>query len=267
MTELALLTPPGAPLLGRLWSGIAGTARAALATYRLGGRAMIAAPLLIGIAVVPELAQHVAEISLGMFDSREAFRAAAFDPLRWAFAYPKVIGFVLAILAVARFWALGSVRAALLVPPATLLRVAIAAGLTVVAELPFTWLKSLTDSALLDGAITAASMLVQGGLLVLVLAALLDDRSVGIRAAFTERLPTALLVVVLSAAAFVPAQAAHTGHHLAALGQPEALVWALMIWDSLWVGLMAALIGSALFVAYRSGPSWSGWSANPRELG
>jgi hypothetical protein len=103
-------------------------------------------------------------------------------------------------------------------------------------------------------------------MLVLLLAALLETR-VGIRAAFTERLPTALLVVVLSALAFVPAQAAHTGHHLAALGQPEALVWALMIWDSLWVGLMAALIGSALFVAYRSGPSWSGWSTNPRELG
>jgi hypothetical protein len=46
----------------------------------------------------------------------------------------------------------------------------------------------------------------------------------------------------------------HGWHHSVALGQPEPIVWALMVWDSLWVGLMAALTGSALFVGYRCGP-------------
>lgn len=39
-----------------------------------------------------------------------------------------------------------------------------------------------------------------------------------------------------------------------------------MAFDALVVGLMAALIGSALFVAYRSGASWRGW-AKPGAAG
>jgi hypothetical protein len=50
---------------------------------------------LIGIAVLPELAQHVVEISLGMFKSAEGSSPALMTPLRWAFAYPKVVGFAL----------------------------------------------------------------------------------------------------------------------------------------------------------------------------
>ena len=34
----------------------------------------------------------------------------------------------------------------------------------------------------------------------------------------------------------------------------------LMAFDALVVGLLAALIGSALFVAFRSGASWRGWA-------
>jgi hypothetical protein len=264
MTDLALQPPAAAPWLR---SAVGGTAQAALATYRLGGKALIAAPLLIAIAVVPELAQHIAEISLGMFNSREAFHAGADDPLRWTFAYPKVIGFVLATLGIARFWALGSVRAALLVRPAALLRIAFAFALTLIAEQAFAWLKAISDSPALNELLGGASLLVQAGLLVLLVAALVEDRTTGLRAAFTSRWPTAMLIILLGAVAFVPAQAAHSFHHLAALGQPAPLVWALMLWDSLWVGLMAALAGSALFVAYRAGPTWRGWTVNPHTIG
>ena len=34
----------------------------------------------------------------------------------------------------------------------------------------------------------------------------------------------------------------------------------VMAFEALVVGLMAALIGSALFVAFRSGASWRGWA-------
>jgi hypothetical protein len=264
MTDLALQPPGAAPWLR---SAAGGTAQAALATYRLGGRALVAAPLLIAIAVVPELAQHIAEISLGMFDSREAFHAGAGDPLRWAFAYPKVIGFVLATLAIARFWALGSVRAALLIRPSALLRVILAFALTLIAEQAFAWLKAISNSPGVDELLGGGSLLVQVGLLVLLVAALVEDRATGLRAAFTSRWPTALLIILLAALAFLPTQAAHSFHHMAALGQPAPLVWALMIWDSLWVGLMAALVGSALFVGYRAGPTWRGWTVNPRMIG
>ena len=44
----------GAP--SRLRSAAVGTARAALASYRLGGLALVAAPAIVAIAVAPEFA-------------------------------------------------------------------------------------------------------------------------------------------------------------------------------------------------------------------
>ncbi|HEV2043196.1 MAG TPA: hypothetical protein VGR05_00820, partial [Sphingomicrobium sp.] len=49
------------------------------------GIAMIwVAPLVLALVAVPEFLQHVAEIQLGMFDSRESARAVADHPQRWA---------------------------------------------------------------------------------------------------------------------------------------------------------------------------------------
>ena len=261
MTDIAMATPGGVG--PRLRRALGGVGWSIVSTARLGARTWIAAPAIVAIAVLPELAQHAAEVHLGMFDSKEAFRAAGEDPLRWAFAYPKVAGFVIAILMTARFWALGSVRKALLVAPYTLLRLAVAIALTLAAELPFKWLGEETSSPVVDGILAAASVLVQAGLLVYLVGALLDDRSNGLRRAFTDRWPTALLMTVLAALALLPTQALHSANHSAAFGQPGSVVWALMIFDSLWVGLMAALIGSAFFVGYRAGPTWRGWSDRP----
>jgi hypothetical protein len=259
MNDIAA-SPAGAGPGPRLASFFVGTFRAMVSTYRLGGLAWLAAPAILAIAVLPELAQHMAEIHLGMFDSKEAARAVANDPLRWAFGYLKIAGLVVAILATARFWALGSVRRALLIAPGNLFRLVLAIALTLAAELPFALLKQTSNSEVLDGILTAASMLVQAGLLVYLVGALLDDPSNGLRRAFTDRWPTALLITLLAALAFLPAQTLHHANHMAALGQHPLLVWALMIFDSLLVGLMAVLVGSALFVGYRAGPTWRGWS-------
>lgn len=258
--ETSLDKPPGP---SRLRSAFAGTARAALATYRLGGMTLVAAPAIVALAVVPELVQHVAEIRLGMFESKDAFKALAEDPTRWAFGYAKVAGFVLAILATVRYRALGSVRAAFLVPPRSLLRILFAIGLTFVAALPFEWVKEQGAPAALSIAASTVSWLIQGGLLVYLVATLTDDRTLSIRRAFAECWPTSLLLLFLAALAFVPAQALHMYNHMLAIGQPAAIVWALMLFDSLWVGLLAALLGSALFVGYRAGPGWRGWTARP----
>lgn len=235
-------------------------------TYRLGGRTFVAAPLIVAIAVVPEAAQHVAEIEIGMFESREAFRALADDPRRWIFAYAKVAGLVIAMLAVARFWALGSTRNALLMSPATWLRLGVAMALTFAAELPFNWIRAQGFGTPADAAATTFSVLIQAGLLVYLVATLLDDRAVSLRAAFTERWPTALVMTLLAALAFVPAQALHMANHSWALGRPDAVVWALMAFDSLLVGLLAALVGSALYVGYRTGARWPRMNAEGRPV-
>lgn len=190
-------------------------------TYWLGGRSLVAAPLIVAIAVVPETAQHVAEITLGMFESRDAFKALAEDPRRWAFGYAKVAGLVIAIVAITRFWAVGSVRGALLMPPSTLLRLGIAIGLTLLAELPFNWLREQGLPPAANIGATAISAVIQLGLLVYLVAVLVDDRTLTLRAAFTERWPTALVMLPLLALAFVPTQALHMANHAVAIGAPR----------------------------------------------
>ena len=62
------------------------------------------APAVLALVVIPEFAQHVAEIRLGMFESVEQARSLQNDPTRWAFGYVKIAGLVLTFLAAARFW-------------------------------------------------------------------------------------------------------------------------------------------------------------------
>jgi hypothetical protein len=82
----------------------------------------------------------------------------------------------------------------------------------------------------------------------------------------TSLLPAAILLCVLAAIAFAPSQLLHMVNHKLALGQPLPIVWALMIFDALWVGLFAGLVGSALFVGSRTGLTWKGWTVRPRDL-
>ncbi|HEU0045302.1 hypothetical protein [Sphingomonas sp.] len=246
--------------LANLSSAFRGTGRALLDTYRLGGRAFVAAPALVVIAIAPEFVQHVVEIRLGMFDSLADARALASDPTRWGFGYVKLAGFGLAILLVARFWALGSVRRAVLMPPLAIGRLLLALAVVLGTGFLFERIAALTTSTALWAMINLLSWTLQMGLTVWLVATLVEDRATTIRTAFTSRLPTAALLLLLLAAAFAPAQMLHGLNHRWALGQPGWLVWTLMVWDSLVVGLLASLTGSALWVGYGSGASWRGWA-------
>ena len=84
--------------------------------------------------------------------------------------------------------------------------------------------------------------------------------------AMTSLLPAGIVLSVLAAVAFGPAQALHMANHKLAMGQPLPIVWALMVFDALWVGLFAALVGSALFVGVKTGLTWKGWTVHPRDL-
>lgn len=75
-----------------------------LAVLRDGFRIWWLAPLIPLLVVVPEALQHVAEIRIGMFESRADFAALANDPRRMTWGIVKVIGLLIAILATVRFW-------------------------------------------------------------------------------------------------------------------------------------------------------------------
>lgn len=251
----------------RLVDAVRSIGRALFETYRHGGRMLVASPLLLASAVVPEFLQHIAEIHLGMFASIDRFHALANDPLRWGFGYAKVTGFVVAILATARFWSVGSMRRTLMVPPLTILRVVAGLAIGFALAWPVDWLGKQNLPVAINLPLQIVSAVIQAGFMIYIVGALVEDRSVTPRRAMTTLLPAAIVLTFLTIAAFAPAQALHMATHKLALGQPLPIVWALMTFDALWVGLLAGLVGSALFVGVRTGLTWHGWSVRPRDLG
>jgi hypothetical protein len=243
----------------RVGNALRRIARDVRAIYRQGGRAAVAVPVLTAIAVLPEAAQHVVEINLGMFDSREAFRALANDPMRWAFGYAKLAGFWIAILGFARLQATGSLRRVPRVPPAMLMRVAIGIALGFAIGATLERMDTAIGSPVISILLAALSFAIQAGLFLYIAAALIEDRAMTLRQSFTRCFPAAVLLILYAAIAFVPAQALHMANHRLALGQPPAMVWALMAFDALWVGLFAALVGTALVVGARAPLTWRGW--------
>lgn len=224
--------------------------RAIVQLYPRGISLMWVAPLVLALVVVPEFLQHVAEIQLGMFDNRESARAVADHPLRWAFGYAKIAGLVLTFLAAARFWwarehdgrwwdlrTIGWGR--------FLLGLLLFGGLPLIAEL----LEPLVGTTAKDVAtwlITFATL----PLALLMLAGLFGDRRPTLRQMWTRGWPALLILCVLLPLAFAPAQILHGYNHRWAFGADPILVWALMIFDSLVVGLLAGLTGTALYLGY-----------------
>lgn len=249
--------------LRRFVAAIAGVLQAILATYRSGGRMFCLAPAIVAVAVLPELLQHGAEMWLGMFESREAFRALAMDPTRWFFAYGKIAGLWLGILLTVRFLAKGNWRQMLKIPLADIARIILAGGATVIVDEA---LKLAGDTFGGELALAGLSAFLQAGLTLYVVALVAGEKTIDLRGAFVRFLPTSALLVLLMAVAFVPAQALHTANHLAAMGKPVFVVGAIMLFDSILVGLMATLIGGAMVVAVRAAPTWRGWSRTPATL-
>lgn len=232
----------------RVRDGIAAVWR----TYAEGGRGLIAAPLIAAIVVVPEALQHVVELALGMFDSPESARALQNSPLRMAFGIPKIVGLVLAILAFARFHALGSVRAALLPGWRTIASVLVVIGPWLALGFGLEWVQHALGTSPLASAVVAINWVSQIVLLMPIIAVLLNDRS---RPIWQHglRWRAMLAIALLLPLAFAPAQLLHGITHRLALRTPFAADVALMAFDAVLVGLLASLAGAALVRGFRTG--------------
>ena len=218
--------------------------------YPMGLSLLWKAPLVLALAMVPEFIQHVVEIRIGLFDSSEAFRTRQFDQTRMAAGYVKVAGFVLAVLASARFWAARERRQ----PWYRLAGIGwrrFAIGFVLFMLLPAipALFQSRIGKSNADAAGIIASILLLPGLF-LMLAGLFGDRTTSSRDMWRRSWPWAVLMALLLVLGFVPAQWLHGKNHDWALGGHPVLVWALMIIDSLVVGLLAGLTGTALYLGY-----------------
>ena len=229
------------------WLGSLG---AGLKTTFLGGsRLLLLAPLIPLLAIVPEFLQHIAEIKLGMFESKAAFTALAMDPTRWAFGYAKVAGLVLAMFAAARYWGGAHDRwwdLRTIAWRPFLIALAGNAALTIALFAVGSRL-SLAAKPVFDVIVTIATF----PMLVWVIGPLLGDRTMTLRRAYISGWSRLLLMVLLAIAAFWPASQLHRLDHLGAMGAPQAAVWALMVWDAVVVGLIACWTGAALGAGYR----------------
>jgi hypothetical protein len=185
-----------------------------------------------------------------MFDSPEAFRAGADDPLRMGFGYAKLAGLVLAMLATARFWwtrknggAWWDLRA--------IAWKRLSAGVALwglVPSIPLLFNDQL-GSAAAQGISFALSLALLPALFLLI-AGLFGDRQTSRRALWRRSWPWALLAMLLLVLALTLPQWVHQKNHDWALGAPSAAVWVLMTFDALLVGLLAGLLGTALYLSY-----------------
>lgn len=203
-------------------------------------------PLIPLLAAVPELIQHVLEYHLGMFASRDAFRALANHPLRWDIGYFKVAAYFLAIMLAARFWREpGATRAFGVVWH----RLAAAAVLIAGCALSVWPLQGRVAQTVIDW-VGIGSLIVILPLFVAFCGALLGDRAMTFGRAIRSgwlRLP---LLIGLPALAVLGGQALHRLNHILAFGQANPLVLALLAWDAIWVGCMAGWIGTGLAKGY-----------------
>jgi len=224
--------------------------RSIIDLYMRGFALFWLAPLVLALAVIPEFLQHVAEIQLGMFDSRASAQAVADHPLRWGFGYAKIAGLVLTFLAAARFWWVRKRQERwwdlrTLDWGRFLLGLVLFGSLPLLAEL----IEPFAGTAAKDVAswvLTFAAM----PFLLLMLAGLFGDRGHTFRQMWTRGWPALLILCILVPLAFAPAQILHGYNHGWAFGAHPFLVWVLMIFDSLVVGLLAGLTGTALYLGY-----------------
>lgn len=227
-------------------SFVRGLAALWLGVLRDAARLFWLAPLIPLLAMLPEFAQHVWEVQAGMFASKAAFSAHAMDAVRWQFGYVKIAGLWLALLAAARFWSARRMgqrffdRNAVAWKPfglALLVNlVATGANLSIEQVVPAS-AKTATDLA-----VSAATL----PLLPLLVAPLLGIGDFTLRRAYTAGWWVVIRTTLVVAVWFAPLQWLHKWDHTFALGQPSALVWALMVWDTLVVGLMAGVLGTGL---------------------
>lgn len=208
------------------------------------------APVIPLIVILPEFIQHIAEIKLGMFASLDAFKQMQNDPDRWFYGYFKIAGLFLGILAAARFWAAQSQSARWW----SLRTIAwrpflIALALNCVATIGLLPLEGRLDETALQ-IVSVAVSIATLPLLVMMIGAFLGDATTSLKKAYRSGWGQALMMAIMFFAVMLGLQPLHQFNHTLAMGQPAYLVWLLMVWDSLLVGAMATLAGTALHHGY-----------------
>lgn len=221
-------------------------------TFIEGPKLFRLVPLIPLLAILPELVQHYVEIDLGMFASKAAFKAHSMDPIRWSFGYFKLAGYLAAILSAAFYWG-SRKRPRWSISLAQLGRFMLALALNVGLALVQWPLKDhLTDTA--NQVLFWGASIMGIPLLIYLIGTLFDDPAMTLKRAFSHGWLRLIGLILCAGSAVALGQAVHRLNHTLALGAPTPIVFALMLWDGIWVGLMACWIGTGLAFGYGREP-------------
>lgn len=220
-----------------------------------------ACPLLFLIPVLFEFAQHVVEIQSGLYRSIEAARLAENDPSRMLFGYWKTIAISLPSYWMYRYVVSGrdAAYARRFEPTAVLLWGLLFVPLVMGLQWLALFGPPLGQVIGLDGRAESIakwiSTLVQTVAGIYLTAWLVawsqGNAAVGPLASIRIMSDSFWRTVALIIAGVVPLMALHYAG-LFAIGRPEPLVWALMVFDSLVVGFLALTMFAANAVAARA---------------
>lgn len=221
-----------------------------LTQYRLGFSLFYLAPLAIVLVIIPEFAQHVLEINIGMFANKAAAQALSNDQLRWVFGYAKITGLILAFLATARAcWCLihgGNWYNLRSLSWGKFFQGMILYLLIGFLAEPLSGHVNPRTLIILQYAVALLSI----PFLFVMLSGFFNDNIVTVHNSFRYCWPYVSLVVLLILLGFIPMQLLHGFNHAMAIGAAPILVWALMVFDSAVVGLLASLVGAGIAVSY-----------------
>ena len=214
---------------------------------------LLAATMIVLIAFLGEFVQHVAEIQLGMFASREAFVAQQGSPVRMAFGVLKVSALLVTVGWSARWLAArhrdtrpGLDRRADWLCLIVLTAISVSA-LMVVLLAPIAEGKArLVALAVVAVACVPASRLMMD--------ALFGQPRQNWRQALRRRpMPGLIEMVAVLPVPFL--MFLHFKNHSLAFGAPPAFVWAVMVWDAALVAVLAVLLGALTYRFYRAPPA------------
>lgn len=214
---------------------------------------LFAATTIVLIAFLGELLQHVAEIQLGMFATREAFVTLQGSFGRLAFGVIKVSALLVTVAWSAR-WLAARHRDTRpgLDGQTDWLRLIVLSGLSVAALL------LVLLAPISNGRVRIAA-------LALVVVASMPASRLAMDALFGQprqtwrqavrRRPMPALIDMIAVLPVPLLMFLHFKNHSLAFGAPPATVWALMVWDAALVAVLAVLLGALTYRSYRPPPA------------
>jgi hypothetical protein len=231
--------------------------------YLDGFRVARALPWLFVALVAWEFVQHVVEVRIGFFESEAASRAVAQDTTRIAFGWVKMLLVYVGGFFAIRYLAWGDGVQAMRPTPGTLLRYApyVAYAMTLFALVFHARSLVAQDQVMtFRMAVGLAQMAIEPLLILWIVSA---ATSGAVRGPLQSARLTGWLYIwalLLFFVGRIPINAAHQLLNKFAIGQPEAILWPMLVLDSVVVGLLIFIVPAlyvriARFIAERPAPA------------